>query len=92
MVNSAQGVRYDADRISFQGGMMQCFECGYQCSPYDHTERGTNGAPTWQCERCGWACKVNDTPKDVEHWRQAMAMQMCVDEQMARDWTEWPDD
>ncbi len=64
---------------------MQCFECGYQCSPYDHTKKGTDGGPTWTCERCYWSCKVNDTPKDRARWEQAMKMQGCVDEQLGHD-------
>jgi hypothetical protein len=62
---------------------MRCFECGYQCTPYDH---GNEGGPTWTCERCHWSCKVNNTPKDVARWEQAMKMQTCVDDQMAHDW------
>jgi hypothetical protein len=64
---------------------MQCHKCDYVCTPYDH---GKEGGPTWQCERCGWACKVNDTPRDVARWEQAMSMQLCVDEQAAYDWFE----
>lgn len=69
---------------------MRCFECGYQCTPYDHTGIKPRGGPTWQCERCGWACKVSNEPKAVADWEQAMNMQVCVDDQLMHD-DSWGD-